>query len=168
MDGQLLKISRIVTEDDVALGDFFEVLAADSETQHYFHPHPMTREAAADICRRATQGRDLYFVARDEGRVVGYAMLRGWDEGYEVPSFGVCVHPQVRNLGIGKQLLQHSIEACHTRNSPRLRLTVYKTNVRAVHVYQKVGFTFTDKNEQELIGLLELRSKGCAKIADAA
>ena len=60
------------------LGDFFESLAASDGAS--FHPHPLTRESARQLCEY--QGRDLYFVAICDSRVLGYGLLRGWDEGY--------------------------------------------------------------------------------------
>ena len=37
-------------------------------------------------------------------------MLRGWDEGYDIPSFGVCVRPDVRGRGIARRLLSDALE----------------------------------------------------------
>ncbi len=83
-------------------------------------------------------------------------MLRGWDDGYEIPSFGGCTHSALRNAGLGQSLLAHAIVESRSAGAQRLRLTVYKSNERAVHVYRKFGFEFSDKNEHEFVGLLDL------------
>src|SRR5262249_7262953 len=77
-------------------------------------------------------------------------------EGYAVPSFGVCSHPALRDVGLGQALLAHAVRESRSAGASQLRLTVFKNNERAVHVYRKFGFLFHDKNEQELVGLLDL------------
>jgi ribosomal protein S18 acetylase RimI-like enzyme len=149
-------IHRITNRDAGALGDFFAALAVDAETTQFFHPHPFTREYASQLCAKIESIGDRYYVARYEGRVIAYMMLRGWDEGFAVPSFGVCSHPDLRDVGLGQALLAHAVRESQAAGAPQLRLTVFKNNPRAVHVYRKFGFVFHDKNEQELVGLLDL------------
>src|SRR5438132_7164338 len=151
-----LAIDRLAAGDAASLGAFFEVLAADPETVRFFHPHPLTTEFAGALCRRQCRARDRFYLARSGTQVVGYLMLRGWEEGFAVPSFGGCVHPEFRGRGLGQLLLAHAIREARALAAPRLRLTVYKANARAVHVYRKFGFVFHEKNEHELVGLLEL------------
>ncbi len=64
----------------------------------WFHPHPLTAVEAARPC--AYDGRDLYYAAVTGDAVVAYGLLRGWDEGYAVPSLGIAVHPAARGLGL--------------------------------------------------------------------
>ncbi len=149
-------IRRISAEDIVALGDFFIALAGDVESVQFFHPHPFTLEFAHELCVRAAISGDRYYVACFQDRVIGYMMLRGWDEGYTVPSFGVCNHPALRDVGLGQALLVHAVQESRLARASQLRLTVFKNNERAVHVYRKFGFLFHDKNERELVGLLDL------------
>ena len=149
-------IRGVSAGDAPALGDFFTAAAADAETVRFFHPHPFTPEFADELCRRAALCRDRYYVACYQDRVTAYMMLRGWDEGYAVPSFGVCNHPALRDVGLGQLLLAYAVEECRSAGAPQLRLTVFKSNERAVHVYRKFGFVFHDKNERELVGLLDL------------
>lgn len=151
-----IAIRPISAADADILGSFFETLDRDAETVRFFHPHPMTREFASELCGRIEQIKDRYFLAIEGTSVIGYSMLRGWDEGYRIPSFGACVHPERRNIGLGKQLLAHSIEQSRAAGAPQLRLTVFKANERAIAVYRRFGFVFTEKNADELIGLLDL------------
>jgi len=152
----LFRIRPLATGDTAALAEFFEALAADAEAANYFHPHPLTAGQAETLCRSMGTIRDGYVVAEIAGRIVGYSMLRGWDEGYEVPSWGGAVHPALRDAGIGKQLLIHAVDESRTRGAKRMRLTVYKSNARGVHVYQKIGFEFSEKDERSLVGILPL------------
>jgi ribosomal-protein-alanine N-acetyltransferase len=160
-----LVTARVSTADADHLGDFFELLAADKETARFFHPHPLTKEFASALCARQSRCLDRYFITDYRGRVVGYSMLRGWDEGYDVPSFGGCTDPGLRGAGLGQLLLAHAIAECRTAGARRLRLTVYKDNMRAVHIYRKFGFVFSEKNDDELVGLLNLGSTCLSNVA---
>jgi ribosomal protein S18 acetylase RimI-like enzyme len=150
------RIRPLAASDSAALAGLFESLAADAEAAEFFHPHPLTADHAAALCRKVGSIRDGYFVAEFGGTIVGYSMLRGWDEGYEVPSWGGAVHPALRDAGIGKQLLLHAVDESRARGAKRMRLTVYKSNTRGVHVYRKIGFEFSEKDERSLVGLMSL------------
>jgi ribosomal protein S18 acetylase RimI-like enzyme len=144
-----------------ALGEFFLALAADPTSIRYFHPHPMTCDYAESLCRRGTSMKDRYFVACRGGAVLAYGMLRGWDEGYQVPSFGCAIHPKARGLGLARRILEHAIAEARRHGAERLRLTVYKTNLPAVHIYEKAGFVLSEKNEREWLGMLDLSEPAC-------
>jgi len=155
MTGEIV-IRRISAVDSPALAVFFTALAADNETVRFFHPHPFTKEYAIELCAKAVTRKDRYYIAYFKGTIIAYMMLRGWDEGYAIPSFGVCTHPALRDVGLGQALLAHAVTECRTASAAKLRLTVFKNNERAAHVYRKFGFVFTDKNERELVGVLDL------------
>jgi GNAT superfamily N-acetyltransferase len=151
-----LTITAVTQGDRKQLGAFFTVLNNDKETATFFHPHPFTSAYADTLCQQAPTRKDRYYLARFRGEVVGYAMLRGWDEGFAVPSFGVCVHPEVRNAGIGRLLLWHALKESKRAGVSSVRLTVYRCNHRAVHVYAQYGFQFKDKDEHSLVGIVDL------------
>src|SRR5262249_15484166 len=136
---------------------FLETLLADAESARFFHPHPLTRASARELCARVDSCRDRYYLGCYRGKIVAYSMLRGWDEGYTVPSFGVAVHPALRDAGLGQAMLTHAIGESQAAGAPRLRLTVYRNNQRGVHVYRKFGFIFQEHGEH-LVGLLDLSS----------
>jgi ribosomal protein S18 acetylase RimI-like enzyme len=146
--------------DAAALGDFLVAAAADAPTAELFHPHPLTREFAAELCGKLPAIKDRYFALFVGGKVAGYAMLRGWDEGYKVPSFGICVHPALQNAGVGHVLTTFGIEESRRAGAEKVRLTVYKRNERAAHLYAKYGFVFADKDEQSWVGVLDLTANG--------
>jgi ribosomal protein S18 acetylase RimI-like enzyme len=147
-------IRRLVPADAPALTEFFAAVNADADTVRLFHPHPFTRDEAIRVCDAAR--RDLYFAAWDGDAIVGYSMLRGWEEGYAVPSFGVCVHPQRRGTGLGSELTRHAVEQCRALGAPSLRLTVYKENRRAAQLYRNLGFELSDLDDARFVGLLPL------------
>jgi ribosomal-protein-alanine N-acetyltransferase len=152
------EVRRLGRGDAGPLADFFEAVAADPEVRRYFAPHPLTRAFAEDLCARAAWMRDRYSALWFSGRVAGYSLLRGWDEGFEVPSFGACTHPGLRNAGAGQALLAHAVAEARAAGARRLRLTVYRSNARAAHVYAKFGFTLEPLGADRWLGLLDLES----------
>lgn len=149
-----LLIEPLQPADGAGLADFFQVLAADAETCQFFHPHPLTAEMAEDLTLGSR--RDRFYLARYQGHIMGYSLLRGWDEGFDVPSFGGCTHPELRNAGVGHALLAHGIAAARASGAGRLRLTVHRDNWRAVHLYCKFGFTFQPRGAHYWLGFLDL------------
>jgi ribosomal-protein-alanine N-acetyltransferase len=134
-----------------ALADFFRGLGADHA---FFHPHPLTDDEAVRICAHA--GRDLYYVARAGGRVLAYGLLRGWDEGYAIPSLGIAIAAEARGQGLARPFMAFLHAAAKQRGATQVRLTVYADNVRAVELYRRMGYRFEPKNERELVGLFAL------------
>jgi ribosomal protein S18 acetylase RimI-like enzyme len=153
-----LMTERLSADDASGLGRFFEALQQDPESARFFHPFPLTPAFATFLCVRQSDGLDRHYVTRYHDRIVAYSMLRGWDEGYTTPSFGACTHPRLRDAGLGHWLLAHAIAESRAAGARKLRLTVYKENLRALHIYRKFGFVFSDRNEHELVGLLDLDS----------
>jgi perosamine synthetase len=149
------QIAGVMPWDEKKLASFFETLKKDPETVRFFHPHPLTCGYARELCSRADVCRDHYYLGSYQGKVVAYSMLRGWDQGYTVPSFGVAVHPLLRNCGFGQAMLDHAIMESRAAGAPHLRLTVCEDNERGLHVYRKFGFVFSH-TDQQLVGLLDL------------
>jgi len=142
------------------LADFFAHLAATGVGDR-FHPHPFTRAEAEARCAHA--GRDLYCVAVEAGVVLAYGMLRGWDEGYEVPSLGIAVHAGARGKGLGGALMLHLHEEARRRGAPRIRLKVYPDNAAAVQLYRSLGYVFEPALERgQLVGFKDLENRARA------
>ena len=142
--------------DEVQLAQFFRLIANDREARLFFYPHPLTDSFACHVTRQDSIKRDFYSVWLHRGAIAGYFMLRGWDSGFEIPSFGCCIAPQFRNLGLGRASLVVAIQHSFAKGASRLRLTVQKTTTRALHLYRSFGFTFCEKGPKELIGDLHL------------
>jgi ribosomal protein S18 acetylase RimI-like enzyme len=105
----------------------------------FFDPFPLTPEIARRIAREPK--RDRYFVADTSAELVALSMLRGWDEGYEIPSFGVMVDPAWRGQGLGSGLTDFTIAAAAELGCESVRLSVYGRNERAAAMYLRRGFT---------------------------
>ena len=135
------------------LARFFHALRKAGDDRH-FHPHPLTDDEAK---RRAEySGKDLYYVLVEGDTVFGYGMLRGWDEGYEVPSLGIVIHPSVRGTGLGELFMLFLHIVARRRGANKVRLKVHPDNTAAVALYRKLGYTFQTEEAEQLVGFLDL------------
>ena len=124
------------------------------DTENFFHPHPLTTEEAAT--RSNYSGRDFYCVMLQDNDVVGYGMLRGWDEGYAIPSLGIALDPSARGLGYGRTLMNFLHETAKKRGAAKVRLKVDSRNSAAIELYRSLGYVFEPEANQNLIGYLDL------------
>lgn len=143
--------------DAEALTRFFESIAADPGAGG-FHPHPFDAETACSIAGHA--GRDCFVGMFADDRLIAYGMLRGWDEGYEVPSLGIYVAPQARRTGAATRLMLELHDLARARGAGRIRLKVYPDNEAAVRLYVQLGYQFTHLEKDQRVGHVELSGPG--------
>lgn len=145
---------RIVNKTlEEPLAKFFGDLRESGDNK-YFHPHPLTDDEAKN--RTQYSGKDLYYVLMEGHKAIGYAMLRGWDEGYDVPSLGISIHPSVRGIGLGKLLVHFLHVVAKKRNCVKIRVKVYPENITALTMYKKLGYSFQSKEAKQLVGFVDL------------
>ena len=134
------------------LAELFEALREKGD-ERWFHPHPLTAEEAERLSRY--EGGDVYAVLTEDGRVLAYGMLRGWDAGYEIPSLGLAVHPDERARGAGRELMERLHEEARRRGATRVRLTVYADNEPARRLYEQLGYELEER-DGDLVGYVDL------------
>ena len=147
------EIVRLGFEHRQALSEFFSKIDRPEITVN-FKPHDLTPGRAEELCRY--RGADEYRVAVEDGRILAYGMLRGWDEGYETPSLGLCVRPGDDRRGVGSAMMEHLIAAAKARGSSRVILKVKRANAAAVAFYRRFGFELTDLDPENWRGTLAL------------
>jgi GNAT superfamily N-acetyltransferase len=91
---------------------------------------------------------DRYWGIRVRGELAAVVMLRGLDQGYRTPAFGVYVARAASGKGLGQLALQFAIAWCRVAGLTELMLTVDAEHVAAVHVYEKNGFVFCGELSQ--------------------
>lgn len=90
---------------------------------------------------RSTREGMLYLVARIEGKVVGGASIHPQtDKRTHIAEFGIYIQEGYRNIGLGTILTKTFIEIAKQHGFEILQLSVYATNKKAFHVYQKCGY----------------------------
>jgi [ribosomal protein S18]-alanine N-acetyltransferase len=150
-----IEVRRLTRERVVPLTAFFKSLTAHGADK-FFHPHPLTAESARELAFYV--GKDVYVLLMEDEEVLGYGMLRGWDEGYEIPSLGIAIHPDAQGQGLGRLLMNFLCVTAQRRGAKQIRLRVHRENATAVGLYRSLGYIFSpDADEANLIGILELR-----------
>lgn len=92
--------------------------------------------------------KDLFIGIFVNKKIAGFFMLRGFDEGYEIPSYGVWISSQYSNKGLAKLTIQHSISICLMSGVKKIMLKVHPENKVAFNMYKKFGFIETGIDEK--------------------
>lgn len=100
---------------------------------------PAWNEPAADIRRKLTVQPELFFVAEEEGRVIGTAM--GGFDGHRGWVYYVAIHPSHRRRGLGGQLMRRVEEGLAAIGCTKLNLQVRAMNREVIAFYQSLGYT---------------------------
>ena len=78
---------------------------------------------------------------RSEQHVIGFICFRNVIEESELLDLGV--HPEYREMGIGKKLMQFYIDFNHRRGIRTFYLEVNVSNQSAIHLYQSFAYQFS-------------------------
>jgi len=138
-----IEIRKVKINDEKALYSLFKSLSYTDKK--YFHPFPFTMKSCIELVNKSLHGKDKYFVMLDNSKIVGYAHLRGLDEGYDIPFLGVVIHPNYRRRNFGILLCDFVIKESLCN---KIGLKVHKNNKSAMKFYLKLGFK-TEKCDGE-------------------
>jgi RimJ/RimL family protein N-acetyltransferase len=96
---------------------------------------------------RLEKDETFHLVAEVNGRVIGSAEFGRKSSGYErhVEMLGIVIDNGYRDLEIGTETMKSLIEQARSVGLKLLTLSVFATNERARHVYQKLGFVETGR-----------------------
>ncbi len=87
----------------------------------------------------------LFLVAEEDEKILGYCgIVMVMDEG---DITNVAVTSSMRNLGIGKMLLEKLFEETLARGVQKIFLEVRQSNAGAIHLYEKMGFVVTGRRK---------------------
>ncbi len=82
--------------------------------------------------------RCCYYVAIEDGRVVGY--LGYWQILEEAHITSIGVHPDFRRRRVSQRLMCRMLEECQAREIKWITLEVKANNMQAQKLYEKFGF----------------------------
>jgi RimJ/RimL family protein N-acetyltransferase len=126
-------------EDASALSQW--LCAQPPDYARFFNPFGYDEPAIADTLAR--QGRDVFMGLFWQEEIIGFFMLRGWNDGYEVPAFGIMIDEQYRGYGLEMAALDMAKVICRLRNVSRLMIKMHPDNISAKGVARKTGFVQT-------------------------
>ncbi len=84
-------------------------------------------------------------VVEDTGAVAGYVLLDYSSKPVRIRS--IAVAPKHRSKGYGSALLQYLVQT-----HDALELLVEKDNIRAIRLYERIGFVFIERGEDAELG----------------
>lgn len=141
-----LRVDRLFALHAYELSRFFESQMA--EYMKWFNPFPYDPHTMERMLKAAEH--DLYmgvWLLRDlSPELIGFWMLRGWDNGEEVPEFGLVIGQEHAYRGLGRACLDMAIAICRINNEPKVRLTCHPENRHAMNLYEQTGFCRTHQN----------------------
>jgi len=93
-----------------------------------------------DLLRRILSSPGSFgLFARTDGEPIGFSLCRSVQSEAEMLSFGVV--PSRRNFGVGRALLEATIESVQRQSIPAIFLEVAEDNHAARNLYEKYQFT---------------------------
>jgi len=96
----------------------------------------------------AGQGKDIFMGMYWDDRLAGFFMLRGWNEGYEIPSYGVLVDERFSGYGLTRLSLKLAKSICKLRRVPGIMLKVNPDNKIAKRLFEEAAFVQTGVDAQ--------------------
>jgi len=129
-----------------------------AEITHYFRPFPLTEETAKDLLKPDRE--DLFFILEENDIFLAFSMLRGKDEGFDIPGFGIFVDWERQHYGYGNRLSAWTFNWADQENIPKIRLSVYEDNLNALSLYKRYGFLESErrKDKQGRVSLIMYRT----------
>lgn len=136
---------RILNNSDA---EFLSNLLLDSSSEYikYFHPFDFQRLSIQKVLDSAINDRffgiELKQNSSELSELIGFYMLRGIDEGYTEPMYGVFISQEWQGKGIARLSLYHAECFCKINSYERLLLKVNPNNHFAKKLYESMGFQF--------------------------
>lgn len=122
------------------------------EYTQYFYPFDFDELSIQAILRAMIKDQFFGILLKrknfEDEELVGFYMLRGIDEGYIDPMYGVFIGHQWQGMGLARLSLCHAECFCKLNAYKRILLKVHKENVRANKLYQSIGFKILGEESQ--------------------
>ena len=118
--------------------------------EYAFYDADFFPDDAAELLDPARRG-DGYHAARGrDGSVEGSVQLKAAADG--AVEIGLGLRPDLTGRGLGAAFTAAAIELARGRGADRITLAVAAFNVRAVRVYERVGFVETGREVRHVAG----------------
>lgn len=111
-----------------------------------------TERGQKDILRNPD---DLTLVSVFGGEIIGTMNIqRGfYKKNRHTANLGIAIESGHRGKGIGRRMIEEGIKWCRENGIAKLNLEVFSSNVNAISLYKKIGFTVEGQRKgQFLVG----------------
>jgi ribosomal protein S18 acetylase RimI-like enzyme len=127
------------------------ILHSNPQYYQYFTAFRADLEVITDFLTRAKKDQYLGFFVCD--KLAGFFMLRGLDDGFKIPSYGVFISEKYQACGLARLSVIYAFSFCKMNHIEKLMLKVHPLNVYALKIYRELGFVETgmDKSNNNLI-----------------
>ena len=133
-----VRIRELTIDDAEALLAFYRSL---SEAVVWFY-QPFREPDLATMVDHLTGGSDgrrlIQGIVNDEGHILGHGFILGSRE--PEPVFGIGLHQDIHGQGWGRRLMESVLAKADDLGLPLVTLTVVKTNLRAIRLYERLGY----------------------------
>ena len=148
-DAEELEITAVSPADGAVLADLLVNIDGT-----YFQPHPMN---ALEAQRIATlRGRDIFLIGWVQGVGVVYGLLRGFDEGFEVPSLGLGVRRYDEGRGHGRAMMT-ALHAAARAGGPSDPVPGPPGQHPGGQLYRAVGYVEAGMERNEIVMAIDLQ-----------
>ncbi len=137
-----LAIRPLESTDVAAISAFMR--SQSPEYLRFFYAFGSDESAIAEIL--SALEKDIYSGVFWQDKLVGIFMLRGWDAGYEIPSFGVLIAQEYRGGAFMRLTLDAAKLICRLSGTKRLLAKIHPENV-SPRGARRLGFYQTSVEE---------------------
>jgi ribosomal protein S18 acetylase RimI-like enzyme len=134
--GLVIYLHGLVYAREYSYDHTFEAYVAGGLTEFAHHYHP---------------GRDRLWIAEKEGQIIGcIGIVSHLPEEAQLRYF--LVHPDCRNLGLGRTLLEEALRFSEQAGYEKIFLWTLQHLSAAIHLYRSAGFIKTEEKTHFLWG----------------
>ena len=128
---------RALTFEDTALvNEFFDAMGGESRALYNRTDYQRTR--ALKYCNRQNDPTRRYWMAEQDGKMLGFVFLTDWDT--TIPALGIGVRDDLKGKHLGSRLMDLAIDEVKRAGKGGIRLTTHIANLRGQMLYEKKGF----------------------------
>lgn len=73
---------------------------------------------------------------------VGFSMLRGLDEGYDIPSYAVWISRKYHSFGLASLALNHAYTVCKINGIKTMMVKIHPKNIKCIKYHENFGFRY--------------------------
>lgn len=146
-----VEIARVREEHIAGCNAVLDVVARERKYLTFLEAPPI--DASRVFIHSSIAERHPHFVALDGERVVGWCdvMPRERPVTRHCGVLGMGILPEWRGQGVGRRLMERTLEAARAFPLARVELAVRADNAGAIALYRKVGFAVEGRRQRAML-----------------